>query len=156
MPNTDLLLARTYEEDRERGLDRRLEIGRALQDTPAGSSPGRLGTLVRAAQRCVDSLSQLRLAVRRPQADRPADADRLRAVRLDRVFDDGASAPVPREAPAVAATRLEQSQPGALRNRRGPGRDAQLVEDVRHVPVDRVRTDDLELGDRVGAQAARD
>ena len=38
MPNTDLLLARTYDEDRERGLDRRAAIQRARESTALTSS----------------------------------------------------------------------------------------------------------------------
>src|SRR5262245_18189384 len=55
---------------------------------------------------------------------------------------------------AMPATLPEQSEAGSLRDRGGARALAELVADVRDVPVHRVRADDELLGDLAVAEAA--
>ena len=53
MPNTDLLLGTTYDEDRIRGVDRRNEIDRAREDARIRSSAGTLAAFAALARQLV-------------------------------------------------------------------------------------------------------
>src|SRR5262245_37976026 len=51
---------------------------------------------------------------------------------------------------------LQEAQAAGLGDRRRPGRDLELAEDVRDMPVDRVLADEEPLPDRLVAESRRD
>jgi hypothetical protein len=82
MPSTDPLLARTIDEDRERGLDHRHAIARARRDAGGTRSSGWASTLIDATRRFLRSPDRTRpigggTAATRVAAGGAAGADRL-------------------------------------------------------------------------------
>jgi hypothetical protein len=107
MPSTDPLLARTIDEDRERGLDRRHAIARARRDAGDARSSRWTGSLIEAARHLLRSpdrpwpIGHRAAAARGVAASGTTAADRLltdlpcrtldgRAGRIEVVLAEGA------------------------------------------------------------------